>query len=88
MASNQHEGLAKRYLAATLISIVMCYVLSSTIGIEGAALTSLIVDVILIPYVLAKSLQLTNDTWMGISKAVFADIKSVKIFMLGFVRSS
>lgn len=87
MASNQHEGLAKRYLLATAISILLCILLSSTIGIEGAALTSLIVDVMLVPYVLNKSLELTNDTWSGIFRGITEDMRSIKIFLRGLVRS-
>jgi O-antigen/teichoic acid export membrane protein len=64
MASNKHEGLAIRYLIATVIAVVACWLLAYSIGIEGAAVSTILVDFILIPYVLRKSLFITKDTWM------------------------
>jgi O-antigen/teichoic acid export membrane protein len=63
MASNKHEGLAIRYIIAALISSVACLILTYMIGIEGAAFSIVIMDIILIPYVIRYSLILTNDTW-------------------------
>lgn len=64
MASNRHEGLAIRYLLATLFSSAMCIMLTKMYGIYGAALSTLIVDICVIPYVFRKSLQLTGDTFL------------------------
>jgi O-antigen/teichoic acid export membrane protein len=64
MASNKHEGLAIRYLIATVIAVVACWLLAYSIGIEGAAVSTILVDFILIPYVLRKSLFITKDTWI------------------------
>jgi O-antigen/teichoic acid export membrane protein len=63
LSSNRHEGLALRYLFAAFISSVACFVLTYIIGIAGAAISILIMDIILIPYVIRHSLILTNDTW-------------------------
>lgn len=62
-ASNQHEGLAIRYLFATIMSAFACGGLSYLIGIKGAAISTLLADLILIPYVLKQSLVLTHDTF-------------------------
>lgn len=62
-ACNQHEGLAKRYLAATILSLFFCLILAHFKGIEGAALSTLVVDMLLIPYVFSRSLKLTGDSW-------------------------
>lgn len=62
-ACNQHEGLAKRYLFATVLSLLFCLILSYFQGIEGAAVSTLVADVVLIPYVFTRSLMLTADRW-------------------------
>jgi O-antigen/teichoic acid export membrane protein len=63
MATNQHAGLARRYLGAALLSAISCYFLARFAGLEGAALSSLVMDLLLIPYVLKHSLYLTGDSW-------------------------
>ena len=63
MASNQHEKLAIRYLTAVGLSVIACASLSYFFGIEGAAVSTLIGDIVLIPYVFKTSLKLTGDTW-------------------------
>lgn len=72
-ACNQHEGLAKRYLTATGISLLFCVLLAHYMGIEGAALSTLAVDLLLIPYVFTKSLDLVGDKWQGFLPALFQD---------------
>lgn len=62
-ACNQHEGLAKRYLLASVLSLLFCVVLSFFKGIEGAAISTLVADIVLIPYVFTRSLKLTGDRW-------------------------
>ena len=65
IASNQHERLAIRYLVASGLSVIACGFLSYFFNIEGAAVSTLVCDIILIPYVFKKSLELTADTWNG-----------------------
>lgn len=77
MASNRHEGLAVRYLIATVISAIACAILSYTLGIEGAAFSTLIADVILIPYVLKRSLDLTKDNSHDFYAGVWKNIKEI-----------
>ncbi|MGC4036276.1 MAG: lipopolysaccharide biosynthesis protein [Chitinophagaceae bacterium] len=62
MASNQHEGLAVRYIIAMALGVLGCAILSYFFGIAGAAASTVISDILLIPYVFKKSLLLTNDT--------------------------
>ncbi|WP_460979739.1 lipopolysaccharide biosynthesis protein [Spirosoma knui] len=75
MACNRHEGLASRYLGACLLSILVCSILSYSIGLYGAAISTLIVDLIMIPYVLNKSFQLTNDNWRSFTNGIYVDTK-------------
>lgn len=81
-ASNQHEGLAIRYIIATVLGAITCIFLSYFQGVEGAALSTLLVDIVLIPYVLKRSLLLTGDTWgnfiEGIIEEIFAMLNLLK----------
>lgn len=86
-AGNQHEGLAVRFMVATTLGAIGCIFLSYFQGIEGAAVSTLLVDIILIPYVLKRSLLLTGDTWgnffKGMIKEVFA-IPNLLMKKLGY----
>ena len=75
LATNKHEGLAKRYLIATSMSAVACAILSYLLGIEGAALSTLMADIVLIPFVLKRSLMLTNDTWPNFTSGLIQEFK-------------
>lgn len=77
MASNEHEGLAIRYLIATVLSAVCCLCFSYWLGIEGAALSTVIADILLIPYVFKKSLSLTGDKWSNFSLSLFNDLREL-----------
>ncbi|WP_428329096.1 lipopolysaccharide biosynthesis protein [Mucilaginibacter sp.] len=87
MATNNHEGLAKRYLIGTLLSVVACLFLSYFLGIEGAALSTLIADIILIPYVIKKSLELTNDSMGEFITGIFNEVKSAPALLKKFTAS-
>lgn len=76
VACNQHEGLAIRYLIATCFASAVCAVLSFYHGIEGAAISSLAADVVLIPYILKRSLALTGDSWTGLAHGLQQEIKA------------
>lgn len=62
-ASNRHEGLAIRYLIGSSLAVLACIAFSQSYGMEGAALSTLVGDLLLIPYVLRQSLVLTGDSW-------------------------
>jgi O-antigen/teichoic acid export membrane protein len=72
-ACNKHEGLAMRYLIACSVSLLACYLLSLILGINGAATSTLFADIILIPFVLNKSILLTQDNWISFRKGMFND---------------
>jgi len=77
MASNKHEGLALRYLIAMSLSVVGCVILSHLFGMEGAAVSTVIADIILIPYVFKVSLSLTGDTLEKFMQGIKCDAQSV-----------
>lgn len=84
MASNQYEGLALRYLIAMVLAIIACAVLSQLWGIEGAAVSTLISDIVLIPFVLKHSLKLTHDTWAGFKKGIIEEATQVPVYFQRF----
>ena len=70
LATNKHEGLAWRYLCGSLVNIPLCYVLSKTLGIHGAAISPVVIDCLLIPYVLKRPLSLTHDSLGGFLRSI------------------
>lgn len=82
LASNKHEGLAVRYIIASIIASIACYIFTYLIGIEGAALSILLMDVILIPYVINYSLVLTNDSWAEFLSGTITIIKDTPHMIL------
>ena len=77
MACNKHEGTAKRFLLCTIASAIACYLFSLYMGIEGAALSTILVDVLMIPYVLNRSLSIIGDNWYNFRKSIFNDLRLI-----------
>jgi O-antigen/teichoic acid export membrane protein len=75
VSCNKHEGLAVRYLIASTMAVIACAVLSYYYGVEGAALSTLTADLILIPYVIKRSLELTGDTLHGFLSGIGNEMK-------------
>ncbi|HTL07240.1 MAG TPA: hypothetical protein VL307_03245, partial [Chitinophagaceae bacterium] len=84
MASNKYEGLAIRYLVAMVLAIIACGVLSKLFGIECAAVSTVISDIVLIPFVLRQSLILTNDTWGGFKNGIMEEVAQVPAYFQRF----
>jgi O-antigen/teichoic acid export membrane protein len=82
ISTNQHSGLAVRYLIGSILALFLTLITTPAIGVLGAALSSLLVDLLLIPYVLKKSLAMTNDTLKAFTTGSFLSIASY--FMKGF----
>jgi O-antigen/teichoic acid export membrane protein len=80
-ASNQHEGLAVRYMIATVLAVVTCAGLTYYYGIEGAAFSTLMADIVLIPYVLKRSLELTHDTWKGYAYGMVEELSQFRKYL-------
>ena len=85
MASNEHEGLAKRFMVATMVSVAGCVALTYFWQMKGAAVSTAIVDVLLIRYVIIHSIKLTEDTLMefiaGIPGEITNFIKTVSRYV-------
>jgi O-antigen/teichoic acid export membrane protein len=81
VASNKHEVLAVRYVVATVLNLVACWGLSSVWGINGAALSTLVVDLMLIPYVLRQSVRLTQDEFSTFLPGMVAELRGITGFL-------
>jgi O-antigen/teichoic acid export membrane protein len=85
-ACNQHEGLASRYLLSCCLSVLACFILSYFVGIEGAALSTLVADLVLIPFVFKRSLHLTQDTWDEFFGGLWTECKAAHSKISNWVR--
>jgi O-antigen/teichoic acid export membrane protein len=74
LSANEYEGLARRYVIAALVSLAACYGLTLQIGLVGAALATLAADLVMIPFVMKRSLQLTRDSFPGIVGRLRSDL--------------
>lgn len=74
-AFNKHEGLSARYLLGTVLSMGACLVLSYFWGIKGAALSTVVVDLVLLPYVFRRSLELTKDPFGSFLSGTLQDFR-------------
>jgi O-antigen/teichoic acid export membrane protein len=64
-ATNQHQRLAVVYLAATVVTCVMCFFFAKWQGVYGAAAALLISEVAMNMYVLPESLRIAHDSFAG-----------------------
>ncbi|MDI9363515.1 MAG: lipopolysaccharide biosynthesis protein [Flavobacterium sp.] len=89
VACNKHEGLAIRYLISCFFGLLSCAILSYFIGITGAAISTIVADFIVIPYVFSKSLTLTHDTFKDFRERLVLDSKFIvnKILVLNKFKS-
>jgi O-antigen/teichoic acid export membrane protein len=62
LAANEHEPVAARFVVGAALSAAACYPLTVAWGLYGAAASSLIVEVVMIPYTLRRALTVTQDT--------------------------
>jgi O-antigen/teichoic acid export membrane protein len=80
MASNNHEGLAVRYLVAMVLAVIGCGIFSYLFGLEGAAISTIIADIVLIPYVFRVSLSLTGDTLQNFMRGIKDEAQLIPAF--------
>jgi O-antigen/teichoic acid export membrane protein len=62
IAVNRHQTLAGIYTVATALSLGIALVLTHLLGLPGAALGLLVIDVYMCSYVVGRSLALVKDT--------------------------
>ncbi len=69
-AINLHERLARVYIFATGITLVLTYFAARRYGLWGAAASLLLSEIIMDLYVLPASLKIAHDTWSEFLKAM------------------
>jgi O-antigen/teichoic acid export membrane protein len=72
MSANKHSRLAMTYLLVTVASWVLGYMLTQQLGLLGAAVALLVVDVVMCGFVLPASLKQMEDTPRAFLRAVFS----------------
>ena len=78
MASNRHEGLAIRYLIAAACSTISSIGLTYFFGLEGTAISLLVMEILLIPYVIKYSIKLTGDDWNSFLVGLLNILKNIR----------
>jgi len=71
MSANRHSRLALVYLALAVVSCVLGYGLTERLGLFGAALALLLIEIVMIGLVLQTSLKQMQDTPGEFMRAVF-----------------
>jgi len=72
VALNRHQQLALVYIGATAASLALAAVLTPLMGLHGAALSLLVIDVFMSAYVLRRSLALVDDTMPDFLRFILA----------------
>lgn len=70
VAVNRHQKLALTYAISTALSLVVAAVLTPLLGLPGAALALLVIDVFMSAYVVRRSLALVEDTLPAFAKFI------------------
>jgi O-antigen/teichoic acid export membrane protein len=86
LSCNRYEGLSQRYLVAAGLSVLACYLLTRSFGLEGAAVSSLVADAIMIPFVWSVSLSLTGDRMEGMAGRLRNDFRWLAGMPLSYFR--
>lgn len=61
-STNQHQRLATYYILGTSVACVLCYLMSRTYGLYGAAASLLISEIVMNLYVVPACLKIAHDT--------------------------
>lgn len=77
LACNRHEGVAARYLFSTMASLAAGIVMTRSMGLPGAALAACVSDLVMIPYVLRRSIVMTGDVPVGIWSRAWKDVTNL-----------
>jgi len=77
VAINRHQKLAGLYLIGTSASLVLAIYLTRLWGVNGAAVSLLVSEMVLMFYVLPVTLALVEDTPRAFARAMFQPIKGL-----------
>ena len=65
LAANRHAGLTARFVAGAVFSVMLCYPLTQWLGLSGAAVSSVVLDALMVMPCMRLALAMTNDTLPG-----------------------
>lgn len=87
LAANRHEGLTLRFVTGALFSVLLCYPLSQSLGLAGAAISSVVLDSLMIVPCMRLALAVTHDTFPAFCEGLFPALR-VPLVRLWAARSS
>jgi O-antigen/teichoic acid export membrane protein len=70
LAANRHQRLAATYLVCTAGSLLLCWVLTSSLGLRGSAAALLVCDCAMSVFVVRMSNRLVFDRWSGFAASM------------------
>jgi O-antigen/teichoic acid export membrane protein len=82
LSRNRHEGIAIAYLVGTALSIILAPFLMKQLGLSGAAISPLVIDLAMSWYVLKNSLQLLGESTSGFISNLFRAPKALRFSWL------
>lgn len=88
MASNLHEKLAVRYSIYSIIAFVFAWVLTYYFQLEGTAISLLVLEVLLVPYVIKSSIKLTKDNWSDFKTEILHILPNFPKILLVKIKST
>jgi O-antigen/teichoic acid export membrane protein len=71
VACNCHERIAAVFLLTTALSLPLAYFVMPRLGLAGAGISLLLVDVAMVSYVFKRSLSLLHDNLSGFMRSLF-----------------
>jgi O-antigen/teichoic acid export membrane protein len=77
-AINRHQTLAAYYIFGTGVTVVVTYFAARTSGLNAAAASLILSELIMNTYVLPASLRVAHDTWGGFAAAMFRYPRSLR----------
>jgi len=77
-AINRHQTLAAYYLFGTGLTVVVTYFAAKYSGLNAAAASLILSELIMNTYVLPASLRVAHDTWGGFAAAMFRFPQSLR----------
>ena len=77
-STNRHQTLAAYYLFGTGVTVVVTFFAARYSGLNAAAASLILSELIMNTYVLPASLRVAHDTWSGFAVAMFRYPRSLR----------
>lgn len=70
LSTNLHQKIASLYIISNILCLAFSFLLMQILGLNGAAASMLVIDLLMLSFVLKLSMQITNDNLKDFSMAV------------------